>query len=72
MGYSLSSNSHFQMGVTIIGFAEHFGHYYVVASVGMCNCVGSKLVSFVMHTYSRGKKNTHSYQIGTIFKIDLL
>ena len=26
MGHSLFSNSHFQMGVTVIGFAEHFGH----------------------------------------------
>ena len=26
MGCSLSSNSHFQMGVTVMGFAEHFGH----------------------------------------------
>ena len=25
MGYSLFSNSHFKMGVTIMGFAEHFG-----------------------------------------------
>ena len=25
MGGSLFSNSHFQMGVTIMGFAEHFG-----------------------------------------------
>ena len=26
MGCSLFSNSHFQMGVTVMGFAEHFGH----------------------------------------------
>ena len=26
MGYSLFSNSHFEMGVTVMGFAEHFGH----------------------------------------------
>ena len=26
MGCSLFSNFHFQMGVTVIGFAEHFGH----------------------------------------------
>ena len=26
MGFSLFSNSHFQMGVTVMGFAEHFGH----------------------------------------------
>ena len=25
MGCSLFSNSHFQMGVTVMGFAEHFG-----------------------------------------------
>ena len=25
MGYSLFSNSYFQMGVTVMGFAEHFG-----------------------------------------------
>ena len=28
MGYSLFSNSHFQMGVTVMGFAEHFGLSY--------------------------------------------
>ena len=27
MGCSLFSNSHLQMGVTVIGFAEHFGPY---------------------------------------------
>ena len=27
MGYSLFSNSHFQMGFTVMGFAEHFGLY---------------------------------------------
>ena len=26
MGYSLFSNYHFQMGVTVMGFAEDFGH----------------------------------------------
>ena len=26
MGCSLFSNSHFQMGVTVMGFAEQFGH----------------------------------------------
>ena len=25
MGCSLSSNPHFKMGVTVMGFAEHFG-----------------------------------------------
>ena len=25
MGFSLFSNSHFQMGVTVMGFGEHFG-----------------------------------------------
>ena len=25
MGCSLFSNSHFQMGITVMGFAEHFG-----------------------------------------------
>ena len=28
MGCSLFSNSHLQMGVTIMGFAEHFGLSY--------------------------------------------
>jgi len=26
MGCSLFSNSHFHMGVTVMGLAEHFGH----------------------------------------------
>ena len=28
MGCSLFSSSHFQMGVTVMGFGEHFGHYF--------------------------------------------
>ena len=30
MGCPLFSNSHFQMGVTVMGFAEHFGHCILV------------------------------------------
>ena len=30
MGCSLFSNSHFQMGVTVMGFAEHFGLTYIL------------------------------------------
>ena len=29
MGCSLFSNSHLQMGVTVMGFAKHFGHCHV-------------------------------------------
>ena len=29
MGCSLFSNYHFQMGFTVIGFAEHFGQWYL-------------------------------------------
>ena len=29
MGCSLFSNSHFQMGVTVMGFAKNFGQYFV-------------------------------------------
>ena len=29
MGCSLFSNSHFQMGVTVMGFAEDFGHCFI-------------------------------------------
>ena len=28
MGCPLFSNFHFQMGVTVMGFAEHFGHHF--------------------------------------------
>ena len=28
MGCSLIVNFHFQMGVCVMGFAEHFGHYH--------------------------------------------
>ena len=31
MGCSLFSNSHFQTGVTVMGFAEHFGHNLLVS-----------------------------------------
>ena len=38
MGCSPLANSRFQMGVTVMGFAEHFGHYDVPASFGCPSC----------------------------------
>ena len=32
MGRSLFSNTHFQMGVTVMGFAEHFWLFYLAGN----------------------------------------
>ena len=37
MGCSLFSNSHFEMGVTVMGVAEHFGHTGLVSQNNFCH-----------------------------------
>ena len=40
MGYSLFSNSHFQMGFTVMGFAEHFGLCMINTMLFSYICIG--------------------------------
>ena len=58
VGCSLSLNSHFQMGVTVMGFAEHFGLW--VLSYVMCVLPDDKLFWKKPQRY---KLKHHSHQM---------
>ena len=52
MGCSSFSNSHFQMGVTLMGFAEHFGLYlprcHIESTLEPKNALGDYLDGFAL------------------------
>ena len=64
MGYSLFSNDHFQMGVTVMGFAEDFGQDHP----GQSNFCSEKKSSEVKMSFTIQFTSNHELSILGLFQ----